>query len=100
MLTLTRNVSQSIMISDDIIITVDEIKAGYVTLTIKQPKGICNYVRSALQSINLSETILVVVLGIYGRQTRLGIRAPIGIPIHREEIYNKIKRKQRERIKE
>ncbi len=36
-------------------------------------------------------TIEVSVLGISGNQVRLGITAPRGIPVHREEIFRKIK---------
>lgn len=42
------------------------------------------------QVINIGDDIEVIVLGINGRQVRLGIRAPIDVPVHRQEIYERI----------
>lgn len=36
--------------------------------------------------------ITVTVLGIKGGQVRLGVNAPKEVPIHREEIFEKIKK--------
>lgn len=35
--------------------------------------------------------ITITVLGIKCRQVKLGVDAPREIPVHREEIYNRIK---------
>lgn len=42
------------------------------------------------ETIMLGHDIQVTVLGINGTQVRLGIAAPKGVEVHREEIYNKI----------
>ncbi len=42
------------------------------------------------ETIVISDNIRVTVLGSEGRQIRIGIEAPGDIPVHREEIYNKI----------
>lgn len=42
------------------------------------------------ESITIGDDIKVTVLGIYGRQVRLGIEAPLRVVVHREEIYVKI----------
>ena len=42
------------------------------------------------ESINIGEEIKVSVLGINGRQVRIGIEAPQNVVVHREEIYVKI----------
>lgn len=41
--------------------------------------------------INIGEDIKIMVINVSGDQVRLGIEAPKAIPVHREEVYNKIK---------
>jgi carbon storage regulator len=47
------------------------------------------------ESITIGDNIKVTVLGIYGRQVRLGIEAPLKVVVHREEIYVKIQQENR-----
>ncbi len=47
------------------------------------------------ESITIGDDIRVSVLGIRGRQVRLGIDAPDNIVVHREEIYVKIQEENR-----
>lgn len=47
------------------------------------------------ESINIGDDIRVSVLGIRGRQVRLGIDAPDTVVVHREEIYVKIQSENR-----
>lgn len=43
--------------------------------------------RSPLESIHIGDDIKVVILGVKGRQVRLGIEAPKSVVVDREEIY-------------
>ena len=47
------------------------------------------------ESITIGDNIKVTVLGIYGRQVRLGIDAPLKVVVHREEVYVRIQNENR-----
>lgn len=47
------------------------------------------------ESINIGDNIKVTVLGIYGKQVRLGIDAPLKVVVHREEVYVRIQNENR-----
>lgn len=42
------------------------------------------------EGITIGDNMKVIVLGIRGRQVRLGVEAPPEVDVHREEIYVKI----------
>ncbi len=47
------------------------------------------------ESITIGDDIKVSVLGIHGRQVRIGIDAPLDVVVHREEVYVKIQAENR-----
>jgi carbon storage regulator len=50
--------------------------------------------RRANETLTIGHDVTVTILGIKGNQVRIGINAPKSIPVHREEIYERIKREQ------
>ena len=44
------------------------------------------------ESIMIGEKVVVTIVDIRGDKVRLGIEAPAEIPVHRQEIYDAIKR--------
>ena len=46
------------------------------------------------ETIMIGEEIAVTVLGVKGNQVRIGVNAPKETPVHREEIYERIKREE------
>jgi carbon storage regulator len=46
--------------------------------------------RRSGESLKIGSDVTVTVLGIKGCQVRLGINAPKNVPVHREEIYDRI----------
>jgi len=51
------------------------------------------------ESITIGDNIKVSVLGVHGRQVRLGIDAPLNVIVHREEVYVKIQEENRQASK-
>jgi carbon storage regulator len=49
------------------------------------------------ESIIIGDNIIITVVDIRGDKVRLGIQAPIDIPVHRQEVYEAIKREEARR---
>ena len=51
------------------------------------------------ETIMIGEDVAVTILETAGNNVRIGIKAPAEIPVHREEIYQKIKKKRKPVLK-
>jgi carbon storage regulator len=50
------------------------------------------------ESVTIGDDIKITILGVRGRQVRLGIIAPQKVTIHREEVYFKIQEENRRAV--
>lgn len=48
--------------------------------------------RKPLQTVMIGDDIQVMVLGVKGNHVRIGFKVPKHIPVHREEVLEKIQR--------
>jgi carbon storage regulator len=46
------------------------------------------------ETLKIGDNIEVTVLGVKGNQVRLGVTAPKDVPVHRQEVYERIKREE------
>lgn len=46
------------------------------------------------ETLMIGDDVTVTVLGVKGNQVRIGVNAPKEVSVHREEVYERIKREQ------
>ena len=51
------------------------------------------------ESIIIGDNIVITIVDIRGDKVRLGIQAPVEIPVHRQEVYDAIQRENQEAAK-
>ena len=90
MLVLSRKSNESIIIHDDIVVTVLGIRGDRVRLGIEAPRLVLS--RKSNESIVIHDDIVVTVLDIRGDRVRLGIEAPRDVPVNRREVFDAIRR--------
>lgn len=52
------------------------------------------------ETVMIGDDVTITVLGVKGNQVRVGINAPKHVAVHREEIYERIKREQQGGVSE
>jgi carbon storage regulator len=52
------------------------------------------------ESLKIGQEIDVTILGVKGAQVRIGIKAPKNVSVHREEIFERIRKEADEKIRD
>jgi carbon storage regulator len=109
MLVLSRQVGQTIMIGDDIFVTVDEVFSDAARIRVCASAGIIepltdNVLEKRTNTatmllhrdmlIRLGPDVTLTVVGLRGDKVRVGIQNPPDMPVHRKEVYEVLKRER------
>lgn len=49
------------------------------------------------ETLMVGDEVEVSVLGVKGSQVRIGIKAPKSVPVHREEVYQRVLKEREEK---
>jgi len=52
------------------------------------------------ETLMIGDEVTVTVLGVKGNQVRIGVNAPKEVAVHREEIYERIRKEQEGEVAE
>jgi carbon storage regulator len=47
------------------------------------------------ESVMIGNDVVVAVVGVKGKDVRIGVQAPKSVPVHREEVLERIQQEQR-----
>lgn len=99
MLVLSRYRNESIMIGDNIQITVLDVwcagDRNNTKIGVEAPEGVCgDRILRKDECFSLTDEIVITVVDIRSDRVRLGIEAPKDVPVHRNEVYDAIHQKK------
>lgn len=112
MLVLSRQAGQTVIIGEDLFVTVDKILSQAGQLSVCAPARVIKGVSGTVlekranvaaillardEHVDLGPEIRVTVVDIRGDKLRLGIDSPPELPVHRKEVYDAIRREDRRR---
>src|SRR5688572_13481838 len=100
MLVISRSRGESIMISDDLLLTVQEVRGGRVLISVTLPAagGRLTFFEEANRRwlvpdevVTLREGVTCSLCETRNDIARFGLTVPEGVPVFRKEIYDAIK---------
>lgn len=50
------------------------------------------------ETLMIGTEVTVTVVGVQGNQVRLGINAPRDVPVHREEVYDRVQSEKAQQV--
>lgn len=94
LLVLNRTPGESVMIGDDITVTVFGLDGRRVALSTRYvlAEGIWTNLtwHDERDAFSITDAIQGCICSVSGNQVRLGIDAPRSVSVHRQEVYNRI----------
>ena len=97
---ISRSCGESIMISDDLLLTVQKLRGGRVLISVSPPAmgGRLSFPEEthhrwldADEVVTLREGVTCSHFGTRNEIARLGLTVPEGVSVHRKEVYDAIK---------
>lgn len=99
MLVLSRQIDETLMIGDAILVTVVSISPEMTTLHVCYDDDEQHVEQKCALEIDdrieITDEVHVSVVDIRGDKVRLAVRAPRTVPVHRKEVYEQLRRETR-----
>jgi carbon storage regulator len=76
-------------------LTIPQDPGGFAGVS-KRSDSMLILTRRVGETLMIGDEVTVTVLGVKGNQVRIGVNAPRDVSVHREEIYDRIKRENGE----